>query len=166
MDSLRVSFYFTNRICYYFSNLSSLASHTKHTFLLFPNVSHVWWSNRIICFSRHFAFLSHVGVGTDSNLHTFMYMYVGWEETPILGYEVSFIHSWWFHIPFSRGLNYEFLRDRGFEENFDIQDLTNRSYPMALEVVFYWRVSNSLCREIPNLSLPYLVAGHSWRSTL
>ena len=62
--------HFTDRIYHHFSYFSGLAGYSKFTIILFPDVSNVQRSNRIIFFSGSFALFHHVGIRVNSRLFT------------------------------------------------------------------------------------------------
>ena len=84
-------------------------------------------------FSRHLTFFHHVGIRINSRLSTFIY--VGWKKTFVFSYKVYFVH-WGSSIFLLLG-----ILGMGFyssnEPTLNFESLSNQSYPMALEIIFY-----------------------------
>ena len=99
--------HFTDRIYHHFSYFSGLAGYSKFTIILFPDVSNVQRSNRIIFFSGSFALFHHVGIRVNSRLFTSIP--VGGEETPVFSYKICFVHCRKLPLSINRGSKYRII---------------------------------------------------------
>nr|QXJ79888.1 NADH dehydrogenase subunit D [Gymnadenia crassinervis] len=154
--------HFTDRIYNYFSYFSSLASYSKFAIFLFLNVGNVKWPNRIIFFSRPFAFFHHVGIRINSCLLTLIH--VGRKKTPVLGYKVYFVHCRRFHFSLNRSSRYGFIWFQGTNIRFRKISKSIISCSIGNNILFWF--SYCLCCQIADDTPTYMVTRYPRGSTL